>query len=142
MGRRVLADRIALIVVLAGSWCLAVSGAAAPAARAAAPEVRVITLPERAQPFFPILAGPPETGSMESGVVTLEPGNSVGVHSTEGYEELLVPLAGEGEILVTGKPAIAIKKGCAVYSPPGTEHDVVNTGKSPLTYIFVAARVR
>ena len=137
-----MAYRFALNAALVGALWYAASGGATPAPRAAAPEVRVITLPERAQLFFPILAGPPETGSMESAVVTLEPGKSVGVHNTEGYEELLVPLTGEGELRVTGKPAIAIKKGCAVYSPPGTEHDVVNTGNDVLTYIFVAARVR
>ena len=28
-----------------------------------------------------------------------------------------------------------------VYSPPGTEHDVVNTGRTPLRYVFIVARV-
>jgi quercetin dioxygenase-like cupin family protein len=135
-----LAHRIALFAALVGSWCHAASSVAAPAGRTAVPQVRVVALPEGAQPFFPILAGPPETASMESGLVTLDPGKSVGVHSTKGYEELLVPLAGEGELRVPGRQAIPIKKGCAVYSPPGTEHDVVNTGKAALTYIFVVAK--
>ena len=30
----------------------------------------------------------------------------------------------------------------AAYCPPGTEHDVVNTGKVPLRYVSVVARAR
>lgn len=136
-----MAHRIGLAAAIVVCWWCAASGPAAPASRKVAPQVKVVTLPESAQPFFPILAGPPDTASMESGLVTLDPGKSVGVHSTKGYEELLVPLAGEGEIRIPGKHAIPIKSGCAAYSPPGTEHDVVNTGKTALTYIFVVAKV-
>ena len=137
-----MAGRIGLMAAFAGCWWCAASSLEAPAGHPAAPQVRVVALPETAQPFFPILAGPPETASMESGLVTLDPGKSVGVHSTKEYEELLVPLAGEGELRMPGKRAIPIKKGYAVYSPPATEHDVVNTGKTALTYIFVVAKVR
>jgi len=117
-------------------------GAAAAGGEARAPGVKSVTLPARAQPFFAILSGPPETASMESGLVTLEPGKSAGVHDTGEYEEIVVPLAGEGELRVPGRPALPLAKGVVAYSPPGTSHDVVNTGKAALTYIFVAARAR
>jgi len=135
-----LARRIGVVVAV-GLWSLSFACLADTAGRPESPQVRVVALPEDVRPFFPILAGPPDTVSMESGLVTVEPGRSVGLHSTGRYEELLVPLEGEGEVRMPGMHAVPIKRGWIVYSPPGTEHDVVNTGRTPLRYVFIVARV-
>jgi quercetin dioxygenase-like cupin family protein len=71
--------------------------------------------------------------------VVLAPGDSVGRHSTERYEEVIVVLEGVGELRVTGGAALELKEGVVAYSPPDTEHDVRNTGTSPLRYLYVVA---
>jgi mannose-6-phosphate isomerase-like protein (cupin superfamily) len=76
---------------------------------------------------------------MRSGLVVLNPGESVGRHSTEGYEEVLVVLAGAGEMRFTSHDSLPLEAPCAAYCPPRTEHDVTNTGTAPLRYVYVVA---
>jgi len=102
---------------------------------------KVIHLDPAGADYLPILGGPPETVSMRSGLVVLSPGNSVGVHSTENFEEVVVVLEGDGEMRITGQDSLTIRAGVAVYCPPETEHDVVNTGTGPLRYIYVVAKI-
>lgn len=105
-----------------------------------APQVKVIELEPGDTSYFRLLGGPPETASMRAGLVTLAPGASIGKHDTGTNEEMLVPLAGEGELRITGRPAIRIRPGLVTYAPAHTEHDVLNTGSQPLRYIFIVAR--
>lgn len=107
-----------------------------------APQVRVILLPIGDQEYVQLLGGPPETLSMRSGLVTLLPGRSVGQHSTENNEEMLVPLEGQGELHIAGRPPIPIKQGVVSYTPPNTTHDVVNTSTSIFKYIFIVAKAQ
>jgi quercetin dioxygenase-like cupin family protein len=102
---------------------------------------RVIQLDTGGAEYLEILAGPPETVSMRSGLVVLSPGNSVGVHSTGGFEEVVLVLEGEGEMRLTGQNPLTIGAGVAVYCPPETEHDILNTGTGPLRYIYVVAKI-
>jgi quercetin dioxygenase-like cupin family protein len=105
--------------------------------------VRVVSLgsPERA--YVELLRGPPETASMESGVVSLAPGKTVGVHDTEDYEEIVIPLEGRGELRTPGSAPVALVPGLAAYSPPHTSHDVANVSRESIfRYVFVAARAR
>lgn len=104
------------------------------------PQVKVIALEPGDNPYLRLLHGPPETASMRAGLVTLAPGASIGTHDTGTNEEMLVPLAGEGELRITGRPAIRIRPGLVTYAPAHTEHDVHNTGTQPLRYIFIVAR--
>ena len=87
-----------------------------------------------------LLGGPPETGALKSGLVTLAPGSAIGEHDTERNEEVLVPLAGSGELRIPGEAPIAIRPGLITYAPAHTLHDVVNTGAEPLRYLFLLAR--
>lgn len=114
-----------------------------PAAEAAAgpqPRVKVIPLEPGDQSYYLMLAGPPETKSMRSGLVTLAPGKSIGAHNTGKNEEMIIPLEGQGELRIAGRDPIVIKPGLVTYAPSHTEHDVVNTGGGRLRYIFVVAR--
>jgi len=79
---------------------------------------------------------------MRSGLVVLAPGKAVGRHSTGRHEEILVVLAGAGEMRITGEPTLPVVAGTAVYCPPGREHDVLNTGHAELRYVYVVARAR
>jgi quercetin dioxygenase-like cupin family protein len=89
-----------------------------------------------------LLSGPPQTKGYRSGFVILQKGQSMHEHSTERYEETLVILAGEGEALFSGHPAIALKEGCLLYVPPDTRHSVKNVGEGPLKYIYLVAPTR
>ncbi len=106
------------------------------------PSPRVIQLDTTGEKYQPILNGPPESVSMRSGLVVLSPGDDVGVHSTKEYEEVLVVLEGQGEMQITAGKPLAMGAGMAVYCPPETEHNVVNTGTVPLRYVFVVAKAK
>jgi quercetin dioxygenase-like cupin family protein len=122
--------------VLAGPAAQGATAAGAPAA----PAVKVVRLDPGGAAYFRLLGGPPETASMRAGLVTLAPGAAIGKHNTETNEEMLVPLEGEGELRVTGRPTIRIAPGLVTYAPAHTEHDVINTGSRPLRYIFIVAK--
>jgi mannose-6-phosphate isomerase-like protein (cupin superfamily) len=100
----------------------------------------VISLDGEATARQPVLEGPPGTVTMRSGLVSLRPGESVGRHSTGDYEEVLVVLTGAGEMRFTAHDALRLLAPCAAYCPPKTEHDVTNTGNTPLRYVYVVAR--
>jgi quercetin dioxygenase-like cupin family protein len=97
---------------------------------------------KKAFSHFSILEGPPETCSMCSGLVSLKPGKTVGTHSTKQYEELIIILEGKGKVEVNGHKPFIVQSGVAVYNPPNTEHNVINTGRKILRYIYVVARVK
>jgi len=106
------------------------------------PEPKVIQADPDDKEYMQLLGGPPESITMRSGKVVLQPGKTVGKHSTEGNEELLVLLAGEGLFLVSDGQSLEISAGKVLYCPPDTEHDVKNTGSTPLEYIYVVAKTR
>ena len=128
-------------VILASLFlaCLASTWAQAPGAK---PEPKVIKLDTEGKEYVRLLGGPPESVTMRSGAVTLQPGKTVGKHNTESYEELIIVLEGEGLIILSGGKQLDIKVGTLLYCPPDTEHDVKNTGSTTLTYIYVVAKTR
>lgn len=113
--------------------------AAEPAA--AVPRPLVVTLDPATRDYERVLGGPPATCSMRSGYVVLGPGRSVGKHSTEDYEEVVVVFEGKGKMALTGGPDLALGPGTVAYCPPHSEHDVANTGSQPLRYLYVVAAV-
>ena len=123
---------LSLLVVLPG----ALSAQGAPGK----PVPRVVQLDAAATEYARVLGGPPETVTMRSGQVVLRPGAAVGEHSTEEYEEVVIVLAGSGEVRVAGGATLALAPGSVAYCPPQTTHDVVNTGAGPLRYLYVVAR--
>ena len=96
-----------------------------------------------AQGDCPILSGAPQTAGMHSGFVRLQPGETVGWHTTGKNEEALVVLHGEGKALIDdrfgGQPGLSFVAPALVYIPPATRHNVTNTGKAPLEYEYVVA---
>ena len=89
-----------------------------------------------------VLGGPPETVTMRSGSVVLLPSKSVGKHNTGDYEEAVVVLAGNGEMRLADGTVLKLKPYVVAYCPPGTEHDVMNTGNEPLRYVYVVAKAK
>lgn len=89
----------------------------------------------------PLLDGPPATAGMRGGFVRLKPWESVGWHTTGGHEEALVILSGSGEAQVEGRKPMSIAARMMVYIPPSTRHNVQNTGRELLEYVYVVAPV-
>jgi quercetin dioxygenase-like cupin family protein len=101
---------------------------------------RVIDLPNDGG-YFEII-GKQGAYRMRSGMVTLEPCQEVGQHSTEDYEEIIIILEGEGELESEGIGRMKIARGQVAYNPPDTRHNVINTGDGPLRYIYIVSKAR
>lgn len=82
------------------------------------------------------------THGIKSGHVILKQDEEVGEHSTNGLEEVLIILKGKGEVLADKKNKVKIEENSAVYIPPDTIHNVKNTGREILEYIFVTAETK
>jgi mannose-6-phosphate isomerase-like protein (cupin superfamily) len=104
------------------------------------PKPKKVELDRTATEYLRILGGPPESVTMRSGYVVLLPEKSVGPHNTESYEELVVVLDGEGDMLFGDGSILQLEPYNVAYCPPGTEHDVRNTGSKPLRYLYIVAR--
>jgi len=89
-----------------------------------------------------LLKGEPQTRGMRSGSVKLRTGESVGWHSTAGYEETLTILQGSGVVKLAGQKDLALQEKTLVYIPPNTRHNVTNTGSEVLAYVWVVAPVK
>ncbi|MGD1104433.1 MAG: cupin domain-containing protein [Terriglobia bacterium] len=90
----------------------------------------------------PLLKGVPQTAGMRSGYVRLKPGETVGWHTTGKNEESLVILTGRGEARLEDQQARAFSAPALVYIPPAMKHNVANTGKEILEYVYVVAPVQ
>jgi mannose-6-phosphate isomerase-like protein (cupin superfamily) len=90
----------------------------------------------------PVLYGVPQTTGMRSGFVRLQPGQSVGAHSTRDHEEALVILRGKGTAEIEGRKPIPFTSQMLIYIPPRTRHNVTNTGRQLLEYVYVVSPAR
>jgi quercetin dioxygenase-like cupin family protein len=104
----------------------------------AAPGAFIVSLNDKAE-YQRLLEGKPQTLGMRAGRVHLAPGQACGQHSTKNHEELLVFLAGQGELLLGGGARHEVGTGKVAYIPPETLHDVSNTGLEPLVYVYCVA---
>lgn len=100
----------------------------------------VIALADTTSHYQPLLTGAPQTTSMEAGLVILAPGKSGSLHSSKGYEETLVVLAGQGVMDIVGGAPLTLRAGAIAYCPVRTEHQIRNIGAEPLKYVYVAAK--
>lgn len=99
----------------------------------------VIDLPLDRNEYFRIL-DEQKAVTMRSGLVALKPGEEVGSHNTENYEECVIILEGNGEIESAGLSRRKIGYGQVAYNPPQTQHNIINTGDKPLRYIYIVAK--
>jgi quercetin dioxygenase-like cupin family protein len=90
----------------------------------------------------PLLTGAPQTGGMRGGSVKLSPGESVGWHSTGANEEALVILHGLGVANIDGQADVPLHEEMLAYIPPGTRHNVTNTGNETMEYVWVVAAAK
>jgi mannose-6-phosphate isomerase-like protein (cupin superfamily) len=86
-----------------------------------------------------LLKGFPQTAGLRSGFVHLNPGETVGWHTTGQNEETLVVLHGKGEAEIEAAAAMQLAEKMIAYIPPATRHNVKNTGVEPPEYVYVVA---
>ena len=65
----------------------------------------------------------------------MESGEEVGEHATGDREELIVVVEGKGRV-ISGGHARAIEAPCVVLVPAHTVHNVRNTSKALLKYVY------
>ncbi len=75
--------------------------------------------------------------SLRSGHVLLKENGSIGEHNTGDSEEILIVLEGNGVLRIKGRGDIKMERNTALYVPPNTIHDVKNTGREILKYVYV-----
>ncbi|MEC4719837.1 cupin domain-containing protein [Noviherbaspirillum sp. CPCC 100848] len=69
------------------------------------------------------------TDRMQLVIMTLQPGEEIGLERHEGHDQFIRVEAGEGVALLNGEKH-ALEDGVAVIIPAGTEHNVINTSAS------------
>ena len=102
----------------------------------------VINIDPTSTGYTRILGGPPNSKFMRSGNVVLNSGESVGEHSTESNEEIIFVLEGNGQFLVENNLPIDFDENSVLYCPPMTIHNILNTGSTPLRYIYVVSKAK
>ena len=110
----------------------------AAASAQSTPVPQVIPLPSGAGDL-PLLTGAPQTAGLRSGLVRLQPTQTVGWHTTGAHEEALVILRGHGAALIQGQKDRPFVAPAVVYIPPATRHNIRNTGAGVLEYVYVVA---
>jgi quercetin dioxygenase-like cupin family protein len=76
-----------------------------------------------------------QSSQLHAGYVVLESGKEVGEHATEGEEELIMVVEGKGEVVSEGHSQ-TIEAPCVVLVPAHTVHNVRNTSKALLKYVY------
>ncbi|MBU0636396.1 cupin domain-containing protein [Candidatus Micrarchaeota archaeon] len=84
------------------------------------------------------LVKPPQSKVLKAGKVVLSPGESVGKHSTEKKEGIIIVQKGTATIL-EGQKTFLVKGGETHFIPENTVHDVQSKSREPLEYFFVVS---
>jgi len=103
-------------------------------------EPRIINADNAGKSYLRLIGGPPDSVTIRSGKVLLQPGETVGEHSTGDYEEVIIVLEGEGQFIFGEGKLLPFDVGKILYCPPNTTHNMKNTGSTPLQYIYVVAK--
>lgn len=74
--------------------------------------------------------------------MTLQPGESVGEHKTEGKEEAILILEGKADVYVESRLVFTAEQDSLVYIPPETNHDIKNNGATRLRYVYIVSPVK
>ncbi len=82
------------------------------------------------------------SSGLKSGHVVLKAGENIGEHSTNEREEIIIVLRGEGKAVVDKNKIFTIKGNHVLYIPPQTTHDIKNSGKKDLEYVFVTSKAQ
>ena len=135
-----MSDRTSLWCVVAALSTLMTAGCASNGTKTSPAPQRegfVRSLPDTQEPAR--LLSKEDAVGMRSGLVVLQPGEDCGWHSTENYEEMIICLAGAGEVATETGPRRPLAAWQYAYNPPCSRHDVFNTGTEVMRYVYVVA---
>lgn len=76
---------------------------------------------------------------VRSGFVILNADESVGWHNTEARHEIIIILKGKAKVHYGAKGRFNLSDNSFVYLPPQTLHNVENTGRRPLKYVYITS---
>lgn len=62
------------------------------------------------------------------------------LYSTDGNEEIVMPISGMGELCSPGCEVIAVHAGCVLYNPLHTPHDVFNSSNVSLSQVYIVEK--
>lgn len=102
--------------------------------------LRVIAFNPDTNAYQELLSGNQDSVMFYSGVVCLLPGETGELHSTESYEEMIIPLQGQGMLTSGTGESLILKTGTVAYVPCLTVHQLHNNGKTTFRYVYIAAR--
>ena len=92
------------------------------------------------QKFLRLFGDSSKEKGLRSGFVVLRPKESVGLHNTRLSEEVIFIIDGSGLICYGRENSFKVKKNTFVYIPPKIPHNIINTGKNLLKYVYTVAR--
>lgn len=73
---------------------------------------------------------------MQLVLMTLQPGEDIGLEVHEGHDQFFRIEDGEGEVIIDGVTT-QIEDDDAIIVPAGAEHNVINTGDEPLRFYTI-----
>lgn len=76
---------------------------------------------------------------LRSGLVALESGESIGIHSTENRQEIIIIFEGRARVHHDKKNRFDVKAGSFIYLPPSTVHNLENIGPKLLKYVYITS---
>jgi len=77
---------------------------------------------------------------LSSGVVHLNEGEEIGLHSTEEGEEIVVILSGKGTVMVNNEE-FPISADDILYFGPQTEHNIKARKKGRIHYVYIYSKL-
>ena len=94
-----------------------------------------------AKRFKRLIGNSRKPSGLSSGLVKLKPKESIGEHSTEDREEIIIILKGKARVRYGRRGSLILKDNSFAYFPARTIHNIENIGSSPLQYTYITARV-
>ena len=83
---------------------------------------------------------PKDHAIKEIGWMTLQPGDTIGMHKHEVNEDAYIIVSGEGAFVDTAGKETPVKGGDITIARKGDSHALKNTGKVPLIFLDVVAQ--
>lgn len=93
------------------------------------------------QRFLRLLGDSGKIKGLRCGLVTLKPRESIGEHKTENKEEVLIILKGKATVYYGKNKTLKASQNTFIFIPAETAHNVKNSGKEILQYVYVTSRV-
>ena len=93
------------------------------------------------QRFLRLLGDSTKVKGLRSGLVTLKPKEFIGEHKTDHKEEVIIILKGSATVYFGKKNKLKAPQNTLVFIPPETTHNIENSGKRILQYVYVTTQV-